>query len=146
MFTDISVIHALQYVSLSANTQAEEREVVLATKGGCVYVCVAGVGGATIKRQHAVSHEVLMPRISCSNVIHIPSVIQPAALMYESIGDFISNTPPPPCYHHHHFYNPTLTLPPHRPPSPLQPLLLLCLHRTSPSVSECLCWLLSRSK
>lgn len=58
--------------------------------GGCM--CIFCLGGA-IKRQHAASQEVLMPRISCSNVIHIPSVIQPARLMYESNGDFISNTP-----------------------------------------------------
>lgn len=45
-------------------------------KGGGT--CVFFVGGGAIKRQLAVSQEVLMPRISCSNVIHIPSVIQPA--------------------------------------------------------------------
>lgn len=38
------------------------------------------------------SREVLMPRISCSNVIHIPAVIQ-QRLMYGSFGDFISNPP-----------------------------------------------------
>lgn len=30
---------------------------------------------AQLKRQRAVSREVLMPRISCSNVIHKPSVM-----------------------------------------------------------------------
>lgn len=68
-------------------------------------------GGAAIKRQHAVSHEVLMPRISCSNVIHIPSAIQPARLMYESTRDFISTPPPPLSFYQHLFHTPTLTYP-----------------------------------
>lgn len=82
-FTDVSVIHAVTPVCVLEHAHTHMRgrrgEVAPATKGVCVFMCVfAGWGGPAIKRQHAVSHEVLMPRISCSNVIHIPSVIQPA--------------------------------------------------------------------
>lgn len=52
-----------------------------------------------------------MPRISCSNVIHIPSAIQPARLMYESTRDFISTPPPPLSFYQHLFHTPTLTYP-----------------------------------
>lgn len=147
-FTDRSAIRAVRFMSLSARARTHRRRrgrCCPTTEGGVCLCVLLRDGGAAIKRQHAVSHEVLMPRISCSNVIHIPSAIQPARLMYESTRDFISTPPSPPFILPAPLSYPHPNLP--NPLSALQPLLLLpSLHRTSPSVSECLCWLLSHTK